>query len=74
MTSIITYEQIKDYYNKFKNNLPQDEFIRYYREYHFLKSLIEMSQKQNLKKDFKEYQEVQKNVIKHLNDMGYKLV
>lgn len=73
MTSIITYEQMKNFYNEFKKNPPQDAFMRSYKEFTFMKGLIEFAKKQGLDDDVFEYQKIQKESAQNLRNMGYKV-
>lgn len=73
MTTIITYEDVKNMYARFKSNLPQDKFTRYYKEFSFMSSLIDFAKKQNLEKDVFEYRKIQENAAQQLRDMGYKI-
>ncbi len=72
MTTIITYEQIKNSYNEFKKNPPKDSFMKYYKEYSFMKSLIEFATQKGLEKDVFEYTKIKNEAAQHLIDMGYK--
>lgn len=72
MTTIITYEQMKNFYEEFKKNLPEDEFNRYYKEFSYMKNLIKLAQKENKKKDIEEYKKIQKKDIEELKKLGYK--
>lgn len=74
MTTIITYEQMKAFYNNFKNNLPDDLFTRYYNEFSFMKSLIQFAKKQGLEKDVFEYQKIQDQAVEELKKLGYKFI
>ena len=73
MTSIITYEQMKNFYSEFKNNPPQDAFIKNYKEYTFMKSLIEFAKNKGLDNDVFEYKKIQKESAENLRNMGYKI-
>ena len=73
MTTIVTYEQMKNFYNEFKKNPPQDNFIKHYKEFSFMKSLIEYAKKQGLEEDVFEYQKIQKESAEKLISMGYKV-
>ena len=73
MTSIITYDQMKNSYKEFKNNLPKDNFMRYYKEFTFMKSLIEFTKRQGLEDDVFEYQKIQQESAQELRNMGYKV-
>ncbi len=72
MTSIITYEQMKDFYSKFKDDLPKDPIIRYFKEYSFMNSLIEFAKKQGLEKDVFEYEKIKEIAAKELRALGCK--
>ncbi len=71
MTTIITYSEIKNQYEKFKKNPPEDEFERWYLQYSFAKNLINFAKKQNLDKDIFEYNKVKDEAAQKLRDMGY---
>lgn len=73
MTKIITYNEMKNSYKNFKNNLPEDEFDRWYGEYNFLNALIKFAKKQNLDKDTIEYTKLKEETAQKLRDMGYKI-
>ena len=74
MTTIITYEEMKNLYSEFKKNPPEDEFEKYYQEYSHAKSLIEFAKNQRLDKDVLEYEKVQKNAMEELKKLGYKFI
>ena len=74
MTSIITYEQQKNFYEEFKKNPPKDEFNRYYKEFLYMKNLIELAKKENLKDEIKEYEKIQKDTMEQLKKLGYKFI
>ena len=71
MTSIQSYQEIKNYYEKFKNNLPEDTVSRLYEELMIVRNLIKTAKSQNLDIDTFEYQEIAKKNLKQLHDMGY---
>ncbi|MBQ4077649.1 hypothetical protein IJD15_00510 [bacterium] len=73
MTSIMTYEQVKNFYEDFKNNLPKDDFTRYYKEVSFMRTLIEFAKKQGLKEDVFEYKKIEETATKKLRDLGYNI-
>ena len=74
MTSIITYEQMKNFYSEFKKNPPQDEFNRYYKEYSYTKSLVELAKAEDLKTEAKVYEQIQKNAMEQLKKLGYNFI
>jgi len=71
MSSIITYEQLKNYYNEFKKNPPKDAYDRYASELRQVRNLIETAKLNGLEKDVFEYQKTEKAVIDKLTQMGY---
>lgn len=71
MTSIITYDQMKYFYEKFKQNLPKDKLERYYQEFTFMQNLINFAKKQGLEKDVFEYQKIQNAAIEQLKKLGH---
>ena len=73
MTTIITYEQMKEFYRQFKNNPQGDNVSRCIQELNFMKSLIEFAKKQGLNKDVFEYKKIQEETANKLRDMGYKI-
>ena len=73
MTTFITYEQMKNFYQEFKNNPPKDKTARCLQELNFMKSLIDFAKKQGLKKDVFEYKKIQENAAQQLRDMGFKI-
>ncbi len=73
MTSFITYEQLQKFYSEFKKNPPKDEFTRYYREYSFMKTLIDFAQKEGYEIDVKEYEKIKASAIKKLQELGYNI-
>ncbi len=73
MTSIITYDQMKKFYQEFKNNPPADKFCRCLQELNFMRSLIDFAERQNLEKDVFEYKKIQEAAAQQLREMGYKV-
>lgn len=73
MTTIITYEQMKNFYEEFKQNLPEDKFLRYWREVELTRNLIKSAKKQGLEKDVFEYQKIQDEAVNQLRSLGYKI-
>ena len=73
MTTIITYNEMKDLYGKFKQNPPEDKFYALYSEYKFMKSLIQLAKLNNMDKDLFEYRKIQEKTAEELRNMGYKV-
>ena len=69
----LDYEQLKISYQKFQNNLPKDEFTRWYRDIGFLNSLIGFAKKANLDKDVVEFQKKKDLACEKLKELGYNL-
>ena len=65
---------MKNFYEEFKKNSPQDEFTKYYKEYSYAKSLIDFAKQQNLKEDMLKYEQIQKNAVEQLQNLGYKFI
>lgn len=74
MTSIITYDEMKNFYEKFKQNPPEDEFTKFYKEFSYMKNLIEMAKHQGLKEEAEQYEKIQKNAVSELEKLGYKFI
>lgn len=72
MTSMVTYDQMKNFYENFKNDLPKDPVIRYFKEYSFMNSLIEFAKKQGLEADVFEYEKIKEAAAKQLRALGCK--
>ena len=72
MTYIIKFNEIKNYYEKFKQNLPQDTFSRLYEELKIVRGLISAAKLEGLKVDTFEYQQIAEKNLKQLHEMGYK--
>ena len=73
MTTIISYEQCKKNYEDFKNNLPEDQFARYYKELVMVRKLAKLAKTKGLEKDIFEYEKAEKEAAKILTEMGYKV-
>lgn len=74
MTSIISYEEIKNFYEEFKKNPPADGFTKFYKEFSYMKTLIEMAKNQGLKEEAEQYEKIQKNAVSELEKLGYKFI
>lgn len=73
MTTIVSYEQCQKNYEDFKKNLPEDQFARYYKELVMVRKLVKLAKAKGLEKDILEYEKIEKEAIKTLTDMGYKV-
>ena len=72
MTYIISFNELKNYYDKFKKALPEDTFSRLYEELKIVRGLINSAKLEGLKVDTFEYQKIAEENLKQLHDMGYK--
>jgi len=73
MQPSLDYEQLKISYQKFQQNLPKDEFTRWYRDIGFLNSLLNFAKKANLEKDIVEFQKRKDIACSKLEELGYNI-
>lgn len=73
MTYVLSYNEMKNNYEKFKINLPDDSFERYAQELTHVRNLINSAKLQGLEEDVFEYQKIEENDIKELQALGYKI-
>ncbi len=73
MTSIMTYEQMKNLYNDFKKDPPKDSYSKYVGELQHLRLLINTAKLKGLDEDVFNYQKSEQVAIDNLEKMGYKI-
>lgn len=73
MTYILSYEQLKAGYEKFKSNLPKDAFSRYAEELNYARNLINSAKLEGLSEDVFQYQKIEQESLQKLQSMGYKV-
>ena len=71
MTFIISYEEMKAGYEKFKTRQPKSLFDRYAIELNYVRNLIRMAKEKGLEQDVFEYQKIEQENVKQLQALGY---
>ena len=71
MTYIIGFNELKNYYDRFKNTPPEDTFSRLYEELKIVRALIKSVKIEGLKVDTFEYERTAEENLKQLQAMGY---